>query len=156
MKGGPMRPILLVEDNEDDVFALKRAFKQEKIENPLLVVNNGQSAIDYLSGSGFFADRARFPLPFIVFLDLKLPYVSGFDVLAWIRGQPELTALIVVVLTSSDETRDYKRAYALGARSYITKSGTTEELEKFLRSLQSWARSPESGPVLIKFAAQAI
>ena len=79
--------LLLVEDNEDDVFLMKRALKGARVVNPLHVVDDGQDALDYLAGTGKFADRANYPLPAVIFLDLKLPYISGHDVLAWIRRQ---------------------------------------------------------------------
>jgi CheY-like chemotaxis protein len=141
--------VLLAEDNEDDVFALKWAFKRAQITNPLQVVTDGQQAIDYLSGKGQFADRERFPLPFLVFLDLKMPYVDGFEVLSWIKKQPGLESLVVVVLTSSDEERDHQRAYALGARSYLVKPPEATEIKDILASLQSlWNRTNDSTPVV--------
>jgi CheY-like chemotaxis protein len=122
------RAILLVEDNEDDVFLMKRALKSAGIMNPLYVVDDGQQAVDYLSGSGAYADRATFPMPAIVFLDLKLPLKNGLDVLQWIRRNPEHEGLVVLVLTSSNEPTDLKRAYALGANSYLVKPPTAEQL----------------------------
>lgn len=122
------RAILLVEDNEDDVFLMKRALKSAAIANPLYVVGDGQQAVDYLSGAGQYADRAQFPLPAIVFLDLKLPMKSGLEVLAWIRKQAEFQNTVVLVLTSSNEPSDLKNAYALGANSYLVKPPTAAQL----------------------------
>lgn len=144
------QPILLVEDNEDDVFALKRAFRLEKIDNPLIVVGDGQSAVDYLAGGGEFADREKFPLPFMVFLDLKLPYRNGFDVLAWIRTQPELASMVVVILSSSDESVDRLKAQELGARSYLVKPPSPGHLRLFLTSAGRLPRKAEGGPVVMK------
>src|ERR1051325_559322 len=110
--------ILLVEDNEDDIFMMRRALRLGNFTNPLQVVTDGQQAVDYLSGTRQYAIRERHPLPFIIFLDLKLPYLDGFEILKWIRQRPELDSIVVVVLTSSAEMRDQDRAYALGARSY--------------------------------------
>src|SRR5437899_3388971 len=98
--------ILLVEDNEDDIFLMRRALKKAQIVTNLQSVTDGQQALDYLSGAGQFSDRGVFPLPTVVFLDLKLPYVGGFEVLAWLREQPLLNSIVVVVLTSSAENRD--------------------------------------------------
>ena len=120
--------ILLVEDSEDDVFLMRRALKGAKIKNPLVVVEDGQQAVDYLGGGGKFADREKFPLPAVVFLDLKLPMKSGLEVLEWIRKQPGLENLVVLVLTSSSEPSDLKRAYALGANSYLVKPPTADQL----------------------------
>jgi CheY-like chemotaxis protein len=81
--------ILLVEDNEDDAFFMKRALHDAGIRNRVIHVEDGRQAIDYLSGTGEFADRERAPIPMIVFLDLKLPFKSGHEVLEWIRQQPQ-------------------------------------------------------------------
>ena len=123
------KAILLVEDNDDDVFLMKRALQGAHVINPLYVVEDGQEAVDYLRGAGKFADREAYPLPAIVFLDLKLPYISGHDVLAWIRQQKELEGLVVIVLTSSNEASDLSRCYALGANSYLVKPPTPNQLE---------------------------
>lgn len=130
------RAILLVEDNEDDVFLMKRALKAAAVTNPLHVVDNGQMAIDYLAGTGEFADRTAHPLPALVFLDLKLPLVSGTEVLAWIRKQKEFEGLIVVVLTSSNEPADLNRCYQLGANSYVVKPPTAEQLLDLAKSFR--------------------
>lgn len=120
--------ILLVEDNEDDAFFMSQALKDAKIRNPLQHVEDGRLAIDYLAGNGAFADRGKFPLPASVFLDLKLPHKDGFEVLQWIRAQPQFAKLIVIVLTSSNEPVDIKRAYQLGANSFAVKPPTPTQL----------------------------
>jgi len=130
------RAILLVEDNEDDVFLMKRALKAARVTNPLYVVEDGQEAVDYLGGAGKFADRASYPLPAVVFLDLKLPLISGHDVLAWIRRQNALESLVVIVLTSSNEASDLSRSYALGANSYLVKPPTPEQLEELAKAFK--------------------
>jgi CheY-like chemotaxis protein len=121
-------PILLVEDNEDDIYLMKRALNEAGVTNPLYTVEDGQEATDYLLGANQFADRSQYPLPSLIFLDLKLPLKSGHEVLAWIRSQPELESIVVVVLTSSDEPADISRAYKLGANSYLVKPPTVEQL----------------------------
>jgi CheY-like chemotaxis protein len=130
------RALLLVEDNEDDVFLMKRALKQAEIQNPMYVVGDGEQAIDYLAGNGEFKDRDLYPLPALVFLDLKLPFKSGHDVLAWIRHEAELVELVVVVLTSSDEASDIDRAYKLGANSYLVKPPTLVQLRDLAKSFK--------------------
>ena len=122
------RLILLVEDNEDDVFLMERAVKGAGITNPISVVEDGQQAINYLSGAGHYSDREKFPLPVVVFLDLKLPLKSGHEVLAWIREQTSFQTLVVVVLTSSNQQSDISRCYALGANSYLVKPPTPDQL----------------------------
>jgi CheY-like chemotaxis protein len=128
--------ILLIEDNEDDVFLMKRALQGAHVVNPLYVVEDGQEAVNFLGGAGKFADRDSYPLPAVVFLDLKLPYLSGHDVLAWIRQQKELESLVVIVLTSSNEASDLSRCYALGANSYLVKPPTPEQLEDLAKAFK--------------------
>jgi len=130
------RALLLVEDNEDDVFLMKRALKGARVVNPLYVVEDGQEAVDYLGGTGKFADRTQYPLPAVVFLDLKLPFISGHDVLKWVREQKELDSLVVIVLTSSNEASDLSRCYALGANSYVVKPPTPEQLEDLAKAFK--------------------
>jgi CheY-like chemotaxis protein len=130
------RGLLLVEDNQDDVFLMKRALKAARVVNPLYVVEHGQEALDYLGGAGKFASRESYPLPAVVFLDLKLPFISGHDVLAWIRRQKQLESLVVVVLTSSNEASDLSRCYSLGANSYVVKPPTPEQLEELAKAFK--------------------
>lgn len=101
--------ILLAEDNEDHVFFIRRAFRQAGLLNPLHVVNDGEQAIAYLTGEGKYANREEYPLPCLLLLDLKMPNKNGFQVLEWLRHQPSLAALRVVVLTTSGETKDITR-----------------------------------------------
>jgi CheY-like chemotaxis protein len=130
------RAILLVEDNEDDLFLLKRALLSARIVNPVLVVETGQEAMDYLGGAGKFADRNSYPLPAVVFIDLKLPFVFGHEVLAWIRRRKEFESLVVIVLTSSNEASDLNRCYSLGANSYLVKPPTAEQLEALAKAFK--------------------
>src|SRR5687768_9107081 len=92
--------ILLVEDDANDVFFMKRAMKLAGVVNPVQVASDGRQAIHYLGGTGEYSDRTKFPLPGLVLLDLKLPHVMGLDVLKWIRAQPELKMVVVLVFTS--------------------------------------------------------
>ena len=128
--------ILLVEDDGADILLLRHAFRDAGIANPLLEVRDGQQAIQYLSGDGPYADRSRYPIPFLLLLDLRLPKLSGFEVLAWIRDQPELAEVIVVVLTGSDHVPDANRARELGANSYLVKPGNFTELVEMLRQIK--------------------
>lgn len=126
--------ILLVEDNEDDVFLMKRALRAAGVSNPVYVVETGQQAVDYLAGAPPYQDRSRFPMPVLVFLDLKLPLMSGHEVLAWIRAQRQLEGLTVVVLTSSSEPSDVRRSYSLGANSYLAKPLTAQQLRDLAKA----------------------
>lgn len=130
--------ILLVEDNEDDAFFMKQALKDAEILNPLQVAEDGQQAVDYLAGAGKFADRQKYPLPMVVFLDLKLPLKSGHEVLQWIRAQPQFQKLIVIVLTSSNEPVDLNRSYQLGANSFVVKPPTPVQLLELADAFKLW------------------
>ncbi|MBC8096660.1 MAG: response regulator [Akkermansiaceae bacterium] len=131
--------ILLVEDSDDDVFIFRRTAKIAGIANPIQVVCEGEEALAYLGGTGPYADRKAHPVPFLLFLDLKLPQLSGLDILQWIREQPQLSEVSVVVLTSSAEERDIVRAYQLGARSYLVKPPTGASLIEVLQAIQTSA-----------------
>jgi CheY-like chemotaxis protein len=147
----PSQNILLVEDFRDDIFAMERALAEANITNPLQVVTDGQQALDYLSGVGQYADRTQYPIPFIMFLDLKLPFVDGFEILAWLRQQTTLKSMMVIVLTGSAESRDQDKAYALGARSYLVKPPTAETLKGIFESLKSfWLSKANETPILIR------
>ena len=137
-----MRTILVVEDTDDDVFFLKRALKSASISNPVQVVEDGQKAIDYLSGTGVYADRAAYPLPFLVLLDLKLPLVMGLDVLKWIRARREFDPVLVAVLTSSQQDHDLTTTQRLGGNFYFVKPPTPQKLSELVKKLAT-----EWGPV---------
>lgn len=112
--------ILLVEDNPDDVALTERAFKKNKIKNQLVIANDGVEALDYLFCSGKYAGK-KMVLPQVVLLDLKLPRISGLEVLKMIRTDERTKLLPVVILTSSKEEQDLVDGYKLGANSYIRK-----------------------------------
>jgi CheY-like chemotaxis protein len=118
--------ILHVEDEGNDVLLLRLAFQEAGITLPLQVVSDGQMAIDYLSGTGSFA------------VDLKLPRKSGFEVLQWMRAQPLLRRIVVIVLTSAEHERDIAQAYELGANSYIVKPMDIAERLQTCRLLKDW------------------
>lgn len=127
------RPIILqVEDREDDVFLLRRALKTADLDADVRVAIDGQAAIDYLSAT----DKEIFPLPYLVLLDLKLPQRMGLDVLGWIRAQPALRPLIVIVLSSSIHEGDVRRAYELGANAFLVKPSDTNTLADMCRALK--------------------
>ncbi len=132
----PESTLLLVEDDEDDVFFMQRALGKAKIVLPMKVVVDGRQALDYLGGLGVHADRTAYPIPAIIFLDLKLPYVDGFEVLQWTRQQPSLKEITVLILTSSPEERDRQKAMDLGAKDYLVKPPTVEMLVSAMRFLQ--------------------
>jgi CheY-like chemotaxis protein len=128
-------PILLVEDSPDDALLIQRAFRKANLANPVQLVRDGEEAVAYLSGDAPFADRARFPLPVFMLLDLKLPRRSGLEVLAWVRQESAVKRLPVVVLTSSRESVDVNRAYDLGVNSYLTKPVGFEALIEMVKNV---------------------
>lgn len=130
--------ILQVEDEANDVFLLQRAFVQAGITNPVQVATDGQMAIDYLGGRGRFSDRAKFPLPGLILLDLKLPRRSGREVLEWLHAQPTLSKTVIIVFTSAQYVGDVSLAYELGANSFIIKPFDFSEYVEIARLLKGW------------------
>ena len=122
------RTILVADDDQNDVFFLRRAFQKSGLDHSVIHVSDGQEAIDYLRGEADYSDRTRFPLPSLLLLDLKMPKVDGFDVLNWLRGRSELKQLPVVVLSSSSREDDIQRARSLGADDYRVKPADFEQL----------------------------
>jgi CheY-like chemotaxis protein len=140
--------ILLAEDEEDYVLLIQRAFEQADIRTPLHVVWNGEEVINYLKGQGKYANREEFPLPDLLLLDIKMPRVNGFEVLSWIRQQPGLSALRVLVLTSSEQIRDVNEAYRLGANSFMVKPMDFEDTAQLSRLINDFwlkaSKTPEA------------
>ena len=140
--------ILLAEDEEDYVLLIRNAFERANIPNPLHVVWNGQEAISYLKGDGKYSNREEYPLPDLLLLDLKMPRVNGFEVLKWIREQPGLAPLRVLVLTSSDQIRDVNEAYKLGANSFLVKPLDFQDFTQLSRLIQEfWLKASKAPEV---------
>jgi len=132
-------PILLAEDDENDIFLMRRALERAGIPNPLLVVRNGKEAVDYLAGADAYADREKFPHPGLMLLDLKMPWMDGFDVLAWLRTQHQYDTLPVVVLTSSKLQEDVDRSREMGVHDYRVKPHAFEDFVRLLDDVrQCW------------------
>jgi CheY-like chemotaxis protein len=139
-------PILLVEDQADDVFLMERALQKTHLKHPLRVVTDGQKAIEYLSGEDDYADRTAFPFPGIIILDLKMPGVTGFEVIEWMRKNERTGLTPIIVLSSSSLPEDINRAYQLGANAYMVKPTDHQSLERLLRTIgEFWLAS--EGPV---------
>ncbi len=142
-------PVLYVEDEPNDAMLLRIGFERAGVGTPLEVVTDGRDAIEYLSGSGRYSDRRRYPLPCLVLLDLNLPVVSGFDALAWMRTVPALKQLPVVVFSSSSDPMDMQRARELGANDYLVKPVDMSQMHELIRGLRDrWLiNKPESQSV---------
>jgi CheY-like chemotaxis protein len=131
--------ILLAEDDENDVLFLERAFRQAEIVNPVQIAPDGQVAIDYLAGTGRYADRGQFPLPCLAILDLKMPRKTGMEALKWIRSREDLLALPVIIFSSSVHPEEKEMARQLGATAFLTKpSGTAERIDVARRIKERW------------------
>jgi len=133
-QGSPFR-FLYVEDNPDDVFFVRHAFRKAAPQIQLLAVSDGKAAQDYLLGAVPFQDRSTHPLPELVLMDLKLPMMTGLEVLEWMKGQPGLRDIPVFILSSSSEKPDVERAGSLGANGYFTKPGSMKALMEIVQRL---------------------
>ena len=128
--------VLLVEDDLNDIFLVKRAFKMAHIQNPLQVVTDGLEAKNYLRGDGKYADRDTYPLPKLMVMDIKMPRRSGFEVLEWVKGNHgPLRRIPVVIVSSSDNPADINRAYELGANAYMVKPVDFRAVEHLFESI---------------------
>ena len=129
-------PVLLVEDEEDDVFFFKRAMARADLCHRLTVVRDGGEGIEYLGGTGRYRDRSLHPLPCLVVLDLNLPQKHGLEVLQWIRQEGPDPSLRVVILTSSTSEKDAAAAHRHGITAYLSKPPQQEKLVELVRSLK--------------------
>jgi len=130
--------ILHVDDDSNDLVLFQHACQKADLRCNLQNVEDGDQAINYLRGAEEFADRERYPLPTLVLLDLKMPRLNGFDVLTWLRSNEQLRSTPVVVLSSSNHDADVKRAYDLGASSYLVKPVGFDSLVEIAKSLSQY------------------
>ncbi len=131
-------PILYVEDESNDVLLLKFALQAAGVTNRVVVAEDGERAIEYLAGEGSFSDRQQHPLPGVVILDLKMPRVTGFEVLEWARKRNDLRCLPFIVFSSSAHEGDVERCYALGANSFAVKPSGVDERNAFARGIKEY------------------
>ena len=132
------RAILLVEDDENDALVMTMALEKVGLTCPIRMAKDGREAQDYLSGSGRFADRHEYPLPYLMLLDLKLPRVMGMEVLKWVRERPEFDSIIVLILSSSSMPEDIQGAYRLHTNGYLVKPYTLEKLELMTKAIKEF------------------
>jgi len=140
--------ILLAEDEEDYVLLIQEAFREAKVPTALHIVPTGKDLKLYLEGQGKYANRDEYPLPDLLVVDIKLPGYSGLEVLAWMRSEPGLSGLRVVVLTSSERLKDVNEAYRLGANSFLVKPYDLQKLVSMAKLIEEFwlktSRCPDS------------
>jgi len=137
--------ILIAEDNENDAALLQLAIRGIGLQNPVRILPDGVAVIEYLKGSGKYADRYEYPFPSVLFLDLKMPRLGGFEILQWLRQHPDCFVIPVTIFSSSALEPDIKKAYALGANAYFIKPSSFEDLKRMLQSafeFWSWCAKP--------------
>lgn len=125
--------ILLVEDDENDAMLVQMAFKKNNILNPIQWVKDGSEAVAYLDGEGAYADRKEHPFPEVLIVDLKMPRMSGLELLTWIRDHPEFRVIPTIIMTASKLEADIEKAYSLGANTYMVKPPSLDELAKMVK-----------------------
>jgi len=130
--------ILYAEDDENDVFLMQRAFKQAGVSNPLLILPDGHRTVDYLLGKGQYSDRAAYPLPHLILLDLKLIGISGLDILKLVRATQSTASTPVLILTSSFEDQDIHRTYLQGANAYLAKPSSPDRLLIMVQAIRDF------------------
>jgi CheY-like chemotaxis protein len=149
--------ILLADDSADDAEFIRMALKTAGVGNPIVVVNDGDEAIDYLRGKGAFANREKFPLPKVLLLDLVMPRIDGFEVLEWIRSQADLKQMLLIVLSGHQGLREVNRAYALGANSFLFKPADPAEIRNLVESFSEyWSPVLPESPDVISAAVAAV
>jgi CheY-like chemotaxis protein len=129
-------PILLAEDEPNDVLFMQVAFKKANLANPLMPVPDGEAAIAYLAGTGQYCDRELFPLPCLILTDLKMPCMDGFELLRWLKQYSEFRHIPAIVLSSSDEPADRQQAAEYGAADYWVKPAEIERLMSLIREMR--------------------
>jgi CheY-like chemotaxis protein len=133
-----IKSILQVEDSEDDALLLQLAFKKAGVANPIITVSSGDEAICYLKGEGAYSDRDQFPIPKVILVDLKLPGLSGFQVLEWMKRQPQLKGILIFAITGHHEIGQVNRAYSLGARSFLTKPFDAQDVANLVKAFKGF------------------
>lgn len=138
-KEQPAKIVLVIEDEASDRFPLERAFRQIGPEFKLQVLETGQEAVNYLEGKEPYSNRGQYPLPDLIVLDMRLPGMSGLDLLKWIRQQSRFRDLPIISLTAYGN-RDLPRAYELGLNFYLLKPATADSLAEILEALNLYQR----------------
>jgi CheY-like chemotaxis protein len=143
MQKTDLKPVLIAEDDGNDLYLIIAAFEEARMHCPLITVRNGAQAVDYLAGNGEYANRLEHPIPVIMLLDIKMPVMDGFEVLEWLRDQDRFPELLVMVLSGSSLTEDIRKAKALGAAAYRVKPcGYAEYVTLAAEIRDEWLEQP--------------
>ena len=138
--------ILLIDDSETDALLIQRALKKAGLEDPVFWIRDAEEAVAYLQGKREYANRDLFPIPNILLLDIRMPKIDGLELLRWLKEQPELNRVLVVMVTGIEDTRQINEAYRLGAHSYLNKEGTLEEFQHFVAFAKGYAQISKPAP----------
>jgi len=130
--------ILLAEDNPDDIFLMRRALRRSNVSAGLQVVQNGEEAIDYLAGNGIYSNRAQYPKPSIVILDIKMPKTNGLEVLEWLSKHEDLRVIPTIVMSASEIADDVTASYRLGANTFFMKPSSFDDLVALLTTFETY------------------
>ena len=134
-----LSPVLVAEDNPNDVFLVRRAFRETNALNPVHAVGDGDEAIQYLAGEGKYGDRAAHPFPALFLLDLKMPIKNGLEVLQWLHEHPNITSMLpVVVLSSTELPTETQMAHAMDIQACIVKPLSYSALRERIRILKEY------------------
>ena len=134
------KTILLAEDDENDAALLKITLTAAGVSNPIVTVTDGDQVLDYFKGEGRFSNRTTFPLPSVLFLDLRMARLGGYEVLEWLQKRPEFKPLIVVI-TAFHEVKEVQKAYLLGAHSFLTKPTKPEDIHNLRKGFPHYWES---------------
>ena len=141
-------PVLIADDSEADIFFLLRALATSGVKNPVHVVRSGGEAMAYLAGEGKFANRSRYPMPGIVFLDLKMPQPDGLEVLRWKQKQTDLPRILWVALSNFDSTKTINEAYSAGATTFLAKPLDGEDVRHLIEAFDAYWLIRRESPTL--------
>ena len=134
--------VLLVEDNADDLIFIQRAIRKAGASVSLQIVGNGEEAVSYLLGEGFYSDRERYPFPALIVTNMKMPRMNGLELLTWIKQQPTLKHLPVLVMSSSENPDEMSKVAALGGSSYFVKTSSLDTLKEVVKHMMSFLPPP--------------
>ena len=147
MVDSKQHPVLIAEDNNDDVMLIRLALRRMGAPNPIVIVSDGSVVVDYLQRKAQYADKVRYPLPCALITDLKMPNMNGFELLKWLQAHPQYAVIPTIVLSSSIQESDIEDAYLFGANAYLQKPASLEYLSDLFRVAFEfwckWCRTPK-------------